>query len=131
MFQLEGDVKKLFILLSIFIIAVSILGCAGSPARTGWEAERNRSNMIKLKIGMNKEQVLAVMGNPYKTESYQKDDKTLEFWLYLMEGKSRWHSLSNSNFTPLAFENDVLTGWGRNYYDNILRIQQDIQIENR
>jgi hypothetical protein len=115
--------------ISVFI---SMLGCAGSPIRTGWEAEKNRSNMLKLKIGMPKEQVIALMGDPYKTESYQVDGKSIEFWLYLVEGRGIYdRTLRDSNFTPLAFEDNTLTGWGRNYYDNALRIKQDVKIEKK
>lgn len=117
-------------LIGIFLI--SLFGCAGSPYRTGLEAEANRTNMLKLKIGMNKDQILSLMGNPYKTEAYQIEGRNLEFWLYITEGKSLEDSgrnLRDSNFTPLVFENDTLTGWGRNYYDNTLRIKQDIKIE--
>ena len=118
----------IYFAISIFIIAM--LGCAGSPIRTGWEAEKNRSNMLKLKIGMSREQVLTLMGDPYKTESYHVEGKSLEFWLYLTEGKNIYdRTLRDSNFTPLAFEDNTLTGWGRNYYDNALRIKQDIKIE--
>ena len=121
--------SKFLVSFTISIIFISMLGCAGSPIRTGWEAEKNRSNMLKLKIGMITEQVLALMGNPYKTESYQVEWKPLEFWLYLTEGKNIY--LRDSNFTPLAFEDNILTGWGRNYCDNVLRIKQDIKIEKK
>ena len=81
---------------------------------------------------MSKEEVLTLMGDPYKTESYQVENKSLEFWLYLTEGKSVYdRTLRDSNFTPLAFENNTLSGWGRNYYDNTLRIKQDIDIEHK
>lgn len=109
-----------------------MFGCAGSPLRTGWEAKENRANMLKLKIGMNKEKVLSIMGTPYKTESYSLKDKNIEFWLYLTEGKGLKNpALQDSNFTPFVFEKDVLSGWGRNYYDNALRIKQDIKIEKK
>ena len=118
--------------LSLSVLIIAVLGCAGSPIRTGWEADKNRSNLLKLKIGMSKEEVLTLMGDPYKTESYQAENKSLEFWLYLTEGKSVYdRTLRDSNFTPLAFENNTLTGWGRNYYDNTLRIKQDIDIEHK
>jgi len=124
--------RKIVIFIAIFFFIISTLGCAGSPIRTQREAERNRSNMLQLKIGMSKEQVHALMGNPYKTESYQIEGKTIEFWLFLTEGKDIYdRSLRDSNFTPLAFENNTLSGWGRNYYDNALQIKQDIKIEKR
>lgn len=124
--------RKIVISIAISFFIISVLSCAGSPLRTQWEAEKNRSNMLQLKIGMSKEQVHASMGNPYKTESYQIESRTIEFWLYLTEGRDIYdRTLRDSNFTPLAFENNTLTGWGRNYYDNVLRIKQDIKIEKR
>jgi len=72
------------------------------------------------------------MGTPYKTESYAQEGKNLDFWLYLTEGKSMSGlPLSDTNFTPLAFENGILKGWGRNYYDTVLRIKKDITIEQK
>ena len=103
-----------------------LIGCAGSPIRRAGE---NRSNLLKLKIGLNKEQVLNIMGNPYKTEAYRIDAKNFEFWLYLTEWEFR--EPRDSDFTPLALENETLMGWGRNYYNNILKIQQDITIETK
>ena len=123
---------KFLISFLISICLILLYGCAGSPVRTGWEAETNRAYMLNLKIGMSKSQVLALMGSPYKTESYQIEGKNLEFWLYLTEGRGIYdRTLRDSNFAPLAFENDVLLGWGRNYYENKLRIEQDIKIEKR
>lgn len=63
------------------VLFLFLVACAGSPLRTSMEAERNRANLLKLKIGLKKDQVLEIMGQPYKTESYMKDDKNLEFYL--------------------------------------------------
>lgn len=116
----------------ILFITGLLIGCAGDPIQTQQEARGNRVNLLKLKIGINKEQVLGVMGDPYKTEAYMVDGRNLEFWLYMTEGKDEvLRNLTDSNFTPLAFENETLMGWGRNYYNNILKIQQDIKIETK
>lgn len=118
----------------VFVLALSVFfaACAGSPLRTGWEAEHNRANLIKLNSGQTKDQVLSIMGEPYKTEMYLNNGKTLEFWLYLTEGLHAGKPvLTDSDFTPLAFENGILKGWGRNYYDNQLRIKKDITIEHK
>jgi len=116
----------------VLVLSVFLMACAGSPARTQWEAESNRENMLRLNVGQTKDQVLTVMGKPYKTESYVIDGKPVEFWLYLTEGRStRDKGISDVNFTPLAFENGILKGWGRNYYDNTLRIKKDITVESK
>ncbi len=119
----------------IITIIMSLLlfsACAGSPYQTGAEARQNRENMLKLNIGQTKNQVLSLMGKPYKTEMYVIAGEPVEFWLYLTEGKDiDDRTLRDSNFTPLAFENGVLKGWGRNYYDSTLRIKKDITIEQK
>ena len=121
--------KRAILSLSLLVLLVA---CAGSPYRTGIEAEQNRGNLLKLIVGLTKDQVLAAMGQPYKTEMYVIDRKPVEFWLYLTEGKSiHDRRLTDSNFTPLAFENGILKGWGRNYYDNALRIKKEITIEQK
>ena len=61
-----------YIYYSVFFLF--LMACAGSPLRTSMEAESNRANLLKLKIGLKKDQVLEIMGQPYKTESYMKDD---------------------------------------------------------
>jgi hypothetical protein len=120
--------KALLATLLLLILA----GCAGSSAQTGWEASKNRDSMLNLNVGQSKDQVLALMGKPYKTEMYVADGKPLEFWLYLTEGRVvDGPGLRDSNFTPLAFENGTLKGWGRNFYDNTVRIKKDVTIEQK
>lgn len=119
-------------LFGLAIVLLAVIGCAGSYYQAGIEAEKNRANLFDLKIGLTKDQVRAVMGTPYKTESYAQEGKNLDFWLYFTERKSISDlPLNDTNFTPLAFENGTLKGWGRNYYDTVLRIKKDITIEQR
>jgi outer membrane protein assembly factor BamE (lipoprotein component of BamABCDE complex) len=118
-------------LLTALVVLVGIQGCAGSPVQTGWEAEENREKMVNLKIGMSKAQVMAAMGRPRKTESYQIEGQNLEFWLYLTEGRTPYESLSDKHFTPLAFTDGKLVGWGRNYYERVLKLKHDITVEQK
>lgn len=114
------------ILLLIFIIT-TIGGCAGSPQQMVWEANDNRKAMTGLNIGMSKQQVLKVMGEPRKTEAYIIEGRNVMFWLYLTESPGR--NIDDSDYTPLAFENETLTGWGRNFYDKSLKYEHEINIK--
>jgi hypothetical protein len=98
------------------------MACAGSPVRTEGDAARNRANLLQLSVGQTKSQVAAIMGTPYKTEMYSRENGQIEFWLYLTEAGVS----DDSHFTPLAFENGVLQGWGRNYYDTTLRVKKEV-----
>ena len=118
-------------IIPLLTVMIFLTACAGSVIQTRGEASKNRDNMLELNIGQTKDQVLAIMGKPYKTEMYISEGKPTEFWLYLTEGKASGKALSDSNFTPFAFENGTLKGWGRNYYDKTLRVKKDITIEQK
>jgi hypothetical protein len=124
-------IKRVTATLLVLLILISMIGCAGSPVRRSREAARNRSNLVNLKIGMAKNQVVELMGAPSKTEAYEIQGKTLEFWLYLTEYTWTEFTGAKADYTPLAFEGDIVKGWGRNYYDQALRIKQEIRIEQK
>jgi len=71
----------------------------------------NRSNLNKLEVGMNKEQVTSIMGKPYQREVYGAE----EYWFYETEKKEEYRSQSQY-LTPVVFNNGKLVGWGRNYW---------------
>jgi hypothetical protein len=130
--RLDRHGRNFSTVICIFSLCLLLFACAGSPFRTSMEAEGNRANLVKLHIGQDRNTVLKIMGRPYKTESYVRDGRVLDFWLYLTEGKSITdRRLTDANFTPLAFEDGILKGWGRNYYDNVLRIKKDVTIESK
>jgi hypothetical protein len=106
-----------------------MIGCAGSPLARRGEAHSNRSKLVNLKIGMTKEEVINLMGEPSKTEAYEIQGKKCEFWLYLTEYEWLQYTTPKPEYTPLAFEEGILKGWGENYYDQALRIKQEIKIK--
>ena len=111
------------------ILAAFLAGCA---TQTEWEAEKNRKVLLHLKIGMTKVEVQNIMGEPRKTEAYSKDGRNIEFWLYVTEGIDYYsydRTLRDSNFTPLAFEDGKLIGWGRNFYDQTLKYEHKIEVK--
>jgi len=70
------------------------------------------------------------MGEPRKTEAYSMEGQNTEFWLYLAEGTIIGDGrMGAKNFTPLAFENEILIGWGRNFYDQALKYEHKIGIK--
>lgn len=118
--------KVIFTLICVAFISA----CAGSPVQTRQEAEINRKAMFNLNIGMTKDNVLNIMGQPRKSEVYSKNGKSIEFWLYMTEGVTTDdRRLRDSNFTPIAFENGRVTGWGRNFYDETIKYEHKIEIK--
>lgn len=125
-------------IMSIFVIVALFIGCTGSSAwygrkmgQTAKEAEINNRKMMELKIGQSKEEALKIMGLPTKREAYQLENKKIvEFLFYRTQGWAGDDLGDRDNqFTPLALVNNKLVGWGRNYYDNVVRAAVEIIIK--
>ena len=123
--------------LTIFTMLVLLSGCYGSGAwyrgrmeHTENEAKLNNEKILKLNIGDSKAQVSTIMGIPSRRESYRlENEKIMDFLFYRTSGW-KWSDDGDRDyqFTPFAFENDKLVGWGRNYYDNVIRHAVEIQL---
>ncbi len=118
---------NMLISVALIFLSFAFLGCGLAREI---EANANNQRMMSLQIGMTKEQVLATMGTPHKTESYRTASGGVrEFWLYRSERHSGiddlgWH------YVPVCLENGKVDGWGRNYYDKAIRVKKDITIRS-
>lgn len=97
--------KILFIFSAL--LAALLCGCALT------EASRNIENSKKLRVGMTKTQVLAVMGKPVEEEF-----ATPDLWFYFV--KSVWMDglTTEEECLPLVFEKGKLIGWGNRFYND-------------
>ena len=86
------------------MVAVFLTGCY----LYSLQAPRNRDNLNKLEVGMTKEQILQIMGKPYRREAEGQD----EWLLYVTEAPLQ----RDSDLTPLLIEDGKLVGWGKNYW---------------
>lgn len=101
--------------------------------KTGLE---NKTKLDSLKVGMSKDEVLAVMGtqtakggywdghvtikNPYKTETVQGKTGILEAVSYLTDPMADRENWSNSEIeeeelTVLFFQDGKFAGWGQDF----------------
>jgi len=114
--------KKTVILLTL---SVFISGCEAICKFDGacW-AQRNRDNLNRLGIGMTKSEVREIMGKPYKREASGKT----EWWFYQTEHSA--YEPDYVRYTPIAFEDEKVIGWGRNFYKDIPK-EYDIKIDQR
>jgi hypothetical protein len=120
--------KKLLVLL----LCLGLTGCASlSGIRI-----MNRQNLLKLSIGMTKQEALNVMGtrtfktyadgtinNPYRSEILSnKEGRVFEVVHYYTDVKSLDGVITDDELTPLIFDNGKLIGWGQSFLqDNILK----------
>jgi hypothetical protein len=126
--------KKVVVVSVLFVL---IAGCTSSLDRV---RTANRRNLLKLSVGMTKEQALAIMGNksgggrfgeptvnsPYKSEILQGKDKTFEVLYYYTDIKSAIYTanpatITDDELTPLVFDNGKLIGWGTSFLDSNIK----------
>ncbi|MFA5251959.1 MAG: DUF3192 domain-containing protein [Phycisphaerae bacterium] len=124
--------KKAAVVSMLFVL---IAGCTSSldKVRTA-----NRRNLLKLSVGMTKEQAIATMGHksgggrlgeptvdsPYKSEILPGKDKTFEVLYYYTDIESTVYTanpatIPDSELTPLIFDNGKLIGWGEDFLEDI------------
>lgn len=121
----------------LFFSLIFLIGCAGSPAwhslkisGTTHEAKINNEKIMELQIGQSRYEVLGIMGSPTKREVYKIKNGIIEFLFYRTRGWGRYESQDkDEHFTPLAFKDKELIGWGRNFYDRTIRQSLEVIIK--
>ena len=71
---------------------------------------------MKIEIGMSKQEVINIMGQPYSREAYgTPNGQQMEFLICLTKYTDSG-SIPDSDTTPICFLNGKVDGWGRNFY---------------
>ena len=115
-------------ILYFVVCLLCVSGCG--PSLDQLRAE-NQQNLMKLSIGMGKDEVIKLMGekkvqatdgffikykpgatNPYRRETLQGKDKVFEVLYYYTDIKKRNQTITDDELTPLVFDNGKLIGWG-------------------
>ncbi|MBE6408007.1 MAG: DUF3192 domain-containing protein [Lentisphaerae bacterium] len=103
---MKNIVKMIVLLLGLSLLG----GCSYS------EAHRNSENLKQVSVGMTKDQVREIMGEPVQ-EKYSLDN----VWFYFTRVCWMDGQVTRDECTPLVFnEEGVLKGIGYPYYQKIL-----------
>jgi len=107
-----------------------LAGCVTTAQVRG----ENRQNLMHLSVGLNKQDVLKVMGtetkktdvgsvitNPYRTEMYKVNNNTFELLLYYTDLKKSDGAITDDELTPIIIKNGKVDGWGWSYWNNIIK----------
>jgi len=97
------------------LLCLGLVGCVSSSVMP-WGIEKTRNNLMKLELGMSKQEVIDIMGMPYNREAYSTPDGKLDFLIYLTKYTDTG-SIPDSDTTPICLLNGKVTGWGRNFYE--------------
>lgn len=96
----------------IFLIGFALClaaGCSWIPLR---EERINIENSKRLRVGMTKNEVIAVMGEPLADEEFCKPD----VWFYYIHCNWSDGLTTEDECMPLVFAKGRLVGWGNPFY---------------
>ena len=96
------------IVLMLFAAAIAG-GCSLNPFHI---AKTNVENSKKLRVGMTKSEVLSVMGEPVKNETFNRPD----IWFYYFNTNWLDGFVTEDECFPVVFKDGKVAGWGNAYY---------------
>ena len=110
---------KRAVVATLIMFASGTFGCQGFV--DGSQSASYTKALMKVQIGMSRDEVVALMGQPQKREAYGKT----EFLIY--------RTSEAGNFAPIGIVDGKVVGWGRNYYDNAVysNVKADVTVRNR
>lgn len=130
--------KSKGLLVAILACLVFVLMIGGGCQTISTATAVNRENLLKLTIGISREEALEIMGtedfiatywpggglvlevtinNPYRSEILQGKEKTFEIIHYVTDVKRDDGAITDDELTPLVFDDGKLIGWGWSFLE--------------
>ena len=107
-----GKMKKTLRLFTVCAAALFLAACVGGCSTPWGSAKKNVENSRNLRVGMTKNEVLEVMGEPIRDEKFCKPD----LWFYYIEMVWGDGLVTPEECMPLVFKDGKLIGWGNDFY---------------
>ena len=96
------------------ILTIACTALAALCASCGYfQAKEQRAKLADIRVGMTRDQVAEIAGEPLSKELYSTDN----LWFYYTSPK--WYDglVTQDECTPFLFDEDgVLQGWGHDYF---------------
>jgi outer membrane protein assembly factor BamE (lipoprotein component of BamABCDE complex) len=111
--HVRHDLRRAEVLAFACLLLAVLAGCV-TPT------EDRDARIFRLRMGMSREQVRAVMGAPRVVETIGQ----VEFWLYRVENHEQaTQDISDSerDVGTVGFVNGRVTGWGEAYYNDAIK----------
>ncbi len=87
----------------LFILVITMLSSCSDVGK------ENRRSLMQLKLGMNREQVMIIMGRPHHNAAKQIEKGVSREILYYETATV----IPSAQLTALVFENGKLVSWGK------------------
>lgn len=142
-------IAKKISLAVILLVFFLIGGCSGPRITMGDVRAQNASRLLILKIGMDRYEVLKIMGteailvnhrsgpyngekipNPYRTETRKEKNKLHEVLFYYTDNKKADGAITDDELTPLVFDDEKLIGWGWSFFEDTAQ-KYELKVKER
>lgn len=106
----------------VSLLALGASGCVYIDGeyvnRDDWRQteQDNRQFISKLDLGMQRSEVLEMLGTPADSEAFSHAGEQVRVLFYRTRWKHGDGETSRDETTPLVFKNDLLIGWGETVY---------------
>ncbi|MDP5031448.1 MAG: DUF3192 domain-containing protein [Paraglaciecola sp.] len=109
------------LLYGFFVVAV-LLFYPDKPEDMDWKdrEEYNKIQIAKIELGLNKQDILALLGNPDITEAKRLADKEMQVMFYRTQHKQADGITTQDECTPLLFVDGQLIAWGDSAYQSYI-----------
>ncbi|MBM3250456.1 MAG: DUF3192 domain-containing protein [Candidatus Omnitrophica bacterium] len=103
----------------VLLLAVVIIfgGCAYQKEYRDSKdiAKRNSDSLVKLKIGMSRDELFELMGNPEKTQANTFGGQSTEVLSFRIK-TDYFSNDDDSNFIQVVVREGKVTGWGNSFF---------------
>jgi outer membrane protein assembly factor BamE (lipoprotein component of BamABCDE complex) len=108
-------------LYAAFVMAVIML-YPDTPQDMDWKDREayNKVQISKLELGLQKTQIIELLGSPDITEAKRNDNNVLQVMFYRTQHRQADGITTEDECTALLFENNELIAWGDNAYQSFV-----------
>ena len=101
-------------MIRLMILTIACAALAATTVSCGYfQAMHQRDKLADIRVGMTKDQVVEIAGDPLSKELYSTDN----YWFYYTDPKWYDGMVTQDECTPFHFDDDgVLLGWGNRYF---------------
>ena|SRR4030067_608109 len=83
------------------------------------ESRSTNEKFMQIQVGMDRVEVLNILGNPYKREVYGN----VEFLIY----ETNYFEYSKEGYIPICLKNSKVVGWGSKFYDDVEKYRIELK----
>jgi outer membrane protein assembly factor BamE (lipoprotein component of BamABCDE complex) len=98
-------------LIRLAMLMALVVAASGCGIARQVESRTAHDQLVQLQVGMERDLVLSLMGQPYTREAYGDAE-------FLFYETNHWAKDERKRFTPILIKDGKVAGWGQRYYSD-------------